>query len=75
MIKKYQIKHTDLVKLLNKIQEFQNTFENWVMKHNNYTYKTNIEQNKDLWVCNIEVRHEQTKDKVSKETIKPLGVL
>jgi hypothetical protein len=75
MIKKYQIKHTDLVKLLNKVQEFQNTFENWIMKHNNYSYTMNIEQTKNLWICNIEVKHEQTKDKVFKETIKPLGVL
>lgn len=75
MIKRYKLKHTNLITLLDKAQDFQNVFDTWLLKHNKYSYSVNIEQEKDLWVCNIEIKDEQTENKVSTETISTLGVL
>jgi hypothetical protein len=72
--KKYMIKHTDLLKVLEKYEEFESTFNRFVLKHKNYNLTTTIEQEKELWVCKIEV-NESENNKVPEETIKASSVL
>lgn len=74
MTKNYTIKNTNLLTVLNKLQEFQETFETFVLKHHKYKYEVTIECLKELWVCNITINNEQDKTKVSTETIDTLGV-
>ena len=39
MNKNYIIKNKDLLKVLKKYEEFNNTFERFVLKHKNYKYE------------------------------------
>ena len=75
-MRKYLIQHTDLVKLLSKVEEFKNTFETFVMKHHNYSYDLAIEINKDdVWECKIEIKDESNNFEVLNRITKSSGVL
>jgi hypothetical protein len=65
-MKVYYIKHKDITKLLNKLSEFTNTFEKFVMKHHNYSYDTQINLVNDIWECKIEIKDESNKFEVLK---------
>jgi hypothetical protein len=72
--KKYIIKNPDLLKVLNKYEEFKSTFDRFVMKHKNYDCKTVIEKIGDLWVCKIEI-NESINNKGTEKVIRALSVL
>ena len=72
--KKYMIKNTDLMKVLEKYEEFESTFNRFVLKHKNYNITTTIEQEKELWICKIEI-NESENNSISEETIRAPSVL
>ena len=72
--KKYMIKNTDLMKVLEKYEEFESTFNRFVLTHKNYNLTTTIEQDEELWICKIEI-NESEKNKISEETIRAPSVL
>lgn len=74
-MRKYIIKHKDLNKLLDKVSEFTNTFEKFVMKHHNYSYDTNIELLNDIWVCKIEIKDESNNFEILDRVTQSHGVL
>lgn len=65
MNKQYLIKHKDLVKLINKFEEFKLTFETFILKHKNYAYEANIDLIDDIWECKITVKDESENNKIS----------
>jgi vacuolar-type H+-ATPase subunit B/Vma2 len=75
MNKNYIIKNKDLLKVLKKYEEFNNTFERFVLKHKRYKSKVTIEQIDQLWVCKINIQDESEINKVSEETIRSPSVL
>ena len=75
MNKNYIIKNKDLLKVLKKYEEFNNTFERFVLKHKKYTSNVAIEQIEDLWVCKINIQDESNNTTVSERTTKSSPVL
>ena len=73
--KNYKIVEKDLIKLLDKLQEFTTTFENFVLKHHKYSYETNIEQKDGLWECIIKIKNESDNFEVLERTSRAPGVL
>ncbi len=65
MNKNYIIKNKDLLKVLKKYEEFNNTFERFVLKHKNYKSEVVIEQIDELWVCKINIQDESNNTTVS----------
>ncbi len=75
MNKNYIIKNKDLLKVLKKYEEINNTFERFVLKHKNYKSEVVIEQLNELWVCKINIQDESNNTTVSEGTLRSSPVL
>lgn len=75
MNKNYIIKNKDIVKVLKKYEEFNDTFNRFLLKYKNYIHTVEIDCEDDVWICKINVQNESDKNKVFKETIRSSPVL
>lgn len=77
MNKKYIIQNRDLLIVLNKLQEFEDTFHKFVMKHHpdKYNYELKLSKEGEMWVCKIELDEKSNNSEVSKNSIRSSGVL
>lgn len=75
MNKNYIIKNRDLLKVLKKYEEFNNTFERFVLKYKNYKSNVDIENIDGLWVCKITIEDESNNIAVPERTSRSSPVL